>query len=184
MEHKLKRLDRRLVQEGAVVDFCKDTVRLPDGAVEEWDFIHHRKGGGACIVPVLSDGKILMIRQFRPAIGEETLELPAGARDYADEDGKITAKRELREETGYIAEKLVHLSRIRTAVAWCDEYTDIYLAENLCVKTEQTLDEAEDIRMESVDLQDALDDIFSGKQQDAKTVAGLLAYDAYLRKAR
>ena len=176
MEHRLKRLDRKTVHEGTVVDFCKDKVQLPDGVIQEWDFIHHKKGGGACVVPVLPNGKILMIRQFRPAIGEETLEFPAGARDAENEDGIETAKRELLEETGYTAEKWTFLSRIRTAVAWCDEFTDIYLAENLVKKAEQDLDEAEEINVIEIELKDALHDIYSGKQQDAKTVAGLLAY--------
>lgn len=182
MEHKLKRLDRKTVYEGTVVDFCKDRVQLPDGVIQNWDFIHHKKGGGACVVPVLPDGKILMIRQFRPAIGEETIELPAGARDTENEDGLETAKRELLEETGYTAEKWKFLSRIRTAVAWCDEFTDIYLAENLVKKAEQNLDEAEEIKIIEIELEDALRDIYSGKQQDAKTVAGLLAYAESLRE--
>ena len=84
---ELKRLNRRTVFNGRAIDFCKDTMRLPDGRIEEWDFIHHKKGGGACVVPVLPDGRILLIRQMRPAIDRETLELPAGARDPIGTDG-------------------------------------------------------------------------------------------------
>lgn len=176
MEYKLERLSRRTVLEGTVVVFCKDTVRLPDGVCQEWDFIHHKKGGGACVVPVLSDGRVLVIRQSRPAIGQETLELPAGARERPDEDPAVTAMRELHEETGYEADSLQFLTRLQTADAWCDESTDVFLAENIKAKGSQELDEAEAISVEIHTLDELLDMIFAGKIQDAKTVAGLTAY--------
>lgn len=177
--HKLERLDRRTVLKGTVVDFCRDTVRLPDGVLQEWDFIHHKKGGGACVVPVLPDGRILMIRQARPAIGQETLELPAGAKDAPDEDPELTAMRELKEETGYETDRLQFLMKLQTADAWCDETTDVFLAENIRPCGGQKLDEAEDISMEAVPLQELLDMVFSGKLQDAKTAAGLMAYSVW-----
>ena len=80
MEHRLKRLARNLAYKGSVLTFYRDTMQLPDGKIEQWDFIDHPRGG-ACIVPVLPDGRILMIHQMRPAIDRETIELPAGARD-------------------------------------------------------------------------------------------------------
>ena len=66
MEHKLRRTDRRLACQGAVLEFYRDSMILPDGAEQTWDYVHHKKGGGACSVPVLPDGSILLIRQFRP----------------------------------------------------------------------------------------------------------------------
>lgn len=183
--NELHRLDRRLAYQGGIVDLYKDTVELPDGRIEEWDYVHHKKGGGACVVPVLPDGRIIMIRQSRPAIGEWTIELPAGCRDQLDtgeyEDTEVTALRELREETGYMADHVSFLSRIRTAAAWCNEFTDIYLAENVYKVSGQQLDEAEDIQIMIVPLEEVLQEIYSGRQQDAKTVAGILAYN-YLKK--
>ena len=174
---RLRRLDRKTVYNGAVLDFCRDTVQLPDGKTEEWDFIHHRKGGGACVVPVLPDGRILMIRQYRPAVGRETLELPAGGRD-AEESTARTAARELREETGYRAADLHYLCTLDTAVAYCDEQTDIYLAEGLTADGTPQPDEAEDIRTVSCKTEELLSMIASGEIRDAKTVAGILAYVA------
>lgn len=177
---ELRRLDRRLAFQGEIVDLYKDTVELPDGKIEEWDYVHHKKGGGACVVPVLPDGRILMIRQYRPAIGECCLELPAGCRDITDdgeyEDTAVTARRELQEETGYTSDSITFLCKIRTAIAWCNEFTDIYLARDVYRTGEQSLDEAEDIRVTPVHMEDILHDIRSGLQQDAKTVAGILAY--------
>lgn len=178
MEHKLERIGREVVYPGTVLNFCKDTMRLPTGKIEEWDFLQHKKGGGACVVPVLPDGRILMIRQYRPAVDRETLELPAGAKDAEDPDTSVTARRELEEETGYTCEKILPLVKIQTAVAYCNEYTDIYLAENLRPLGGQSLDEAEEIRTEAFAKEELLERIYAGEIRDAKTVAGIMAYAA------
>ena len=156
MEHKLRRLDRKLAYKGGVLTFYRDTMELPDGKIEQWDFIDHPRGG-ACIVPVLPDGRILMIRQMRPAIDRETLELPAGARDSLTEDTLI---------------------KLKTAVAYCSEFTDVYLAEDLVPADGQHLDEAEEINVEAFPLQTLMEKIYAGEIQDAKTVAGIMAYAA------
>jgi len=177
LENTLRRLDRRLAYRGGIIDIYKDKVELPDGRIEEWDDVHHKKGGGACVVPVLPDGRILLIRQMRPIIGRETLELPAGCRDEG-EDGARTAARELFEETGMRAGRLTFLAALDTAVAWCDESTEIYLAEDLTDTGSQHLDEAEAIRTEPYELAELLDKISRKEIRDAKTVAGIFAYTA------
>ena len=177
MEHKLRRLDRKLAYKGGVLTFYRDTMELPDGKIEQWDFIDHPRGG-ACIVPVLPDGRILMIRQMRPAIDRETLELPAGARDSLTEDTADTAARELREETGYTSDKISPLIKLKTAVAYCSEFTDVYLAEDLVPADGQHLDEAEEINVEAFPLEILTEKIYAGEIQDAKTVAGIMAYAA------
>ena len=163
MEYGLKRLKRELVYPGKVLNFYKDTMELPDGRIEEWDFLEHKRGG-ACVVPVLEDGRILMIRQ---STGEM-------------EDPALTAARELREETGYMSDSITHLISLRTAVAYCSEFTEVYLAEHLRPVGDQILDEAEEIRIVPCPLEDLLDRIYQGKIQDAKTVAGIMAYHSRL----
>ena len=180
MEHKLRRTDRRLACQGAVLEFYRDSMILPDGAEQTWDYVHHKKGGGACSVPVLSDGSILLIRQFRPAVDRVTLELPAGARDSSGEDPAVTAARELEEETGYRPASMTKLAHILTAVAWCNEATDIYLAEGLEKVSGQHLDEAEEIELCRFTLEERCRKIFAGEIQDAKTVAGIMAYRSLL----
>ena len=150
MDYKLRRLNRELAVEGKALSFYRDTMELPDGKIEKWDFVHHKRGGGACVVPVLPDGRILMIHQYRPAVNRETTELPAGAFDAEDPDFAITASRELEEETGYKCGKIRRLVRLDTAVAWCNEKVEVYLAEDLERVSSQSLDEAEEISMEAI----------------------------------
>ena len=180
MEHRLHRTDRQLASAGAVLEFYRDTMVLPDGQEQIWDYVRHKKGGGACTVPVLPDGRVLLIRQFRPAIDRETLELPAGARDSSGEDPAVTAARELEEETGYRPGRMTKLAHILTAVAWCNESTDIYLAQDLAPVSGQHLDEAEEIELCIMPLDELCHKIYAGEIQDAKTVAGIMAYRSYL----
>ena len=176
MEYKLHRTGRTLAAEGAVLEFYRDDMVLPDGQKQVWDYVRHKNGGGACVVPVLPDGQILLIRQYRPAIDREALELPAGACDSGDPDPMVTAARELEEETGYRPGKMTKLCRLRTAIAWCNESTDIYLAEDLVRVHDQQLDEAEEISLCIVPLDELCRRIFAGEIQDAKTVAGIMSY--------
>ena len=80
MEH-MKRLKRELMYKGSILDIYKDSMQFPNGKQEEWDFVHHRMGAAA-ILPVLPDGRIVMVRQYRNALERETLEIPAGCREW------------------------------------------------------------------------------------------------------
>lgn len=174
MSDKIKRLNRELVYKGAILDIYKDTMDVGNGKIEEWDFVAHRKGA-ACIVPVLPDGRILMVRQYRNALERDTIEVPAGARDSVTEDTLVCAVREMEEETGYTSNKVSKLLSLRTTVAFCNEMVDVYLAEDL-VPGEQHLDDAEDIRVEAFELDTLKQLIYEGTIQDAKTVAAIMAY--------
>lgn len=174
MDGQIKRVKRELMRRGAILDIYQDTMELPDGKQEIWDFVSHRKGAAA-VVPVRDDGKILMVRQYRNAIERMTLEIPAGSRDSTTEDTKICAARELEEETGYRSDDLSFLISLRTTVAFCDEFIDVYLARNL-KPGKQHLDEGESIDVEAYEIEELCDMIYQGKMQDAKTVAALLAY--------
>lgn len=165
---------------GAIVDIYKDTMRFANGKTEEWDLVSHRMGAAA-VLPVLPDGKILMVRQYRNALERETLEIPAGARDSKTEDTRASAIRELEEETGYRAGKVSYLLSLRTTVAFCDEFIDVYLAEELEPGT-QHLDEAESIDVEAHELSELCDMIYAGRIQDAKTVSAILAYSNKCRR--
>ena len=173
MEH-IKRIKREIAYAGAIVDFCQDTMELPDGSKQVWDLVHHRKGAAA-VVAVDNDGKIIMVKQYRPALERETLEIPAGARDSVTEDTKITALRELEEETGYKANKIEKLIELKPTVAYCDEFIDIYLCTDL-VETKQNLDPEESIDVYRYELDELISKIFSCEIQDGKTVAAILAY--------
>ena len=150
MGEKPRRVKRELVYQGTILDIYKDTMDIGMGKTEEWDFVAHRKGA-ACVLPVLPDGRILMVHQYRNALERDTIEVPAGARNSVNEDTALCAARELEEETGYRSEKISFLLSLRTTVAFCNEMVDVYLAEDL-VPGEQHLDDAEDIRLEKYTL--------------------------------
>ena len=173
MDHVI--LERReLIHRGAILDVYADTVRLPNGHTEEWDFISHRKGAAA-VLPVLDDGRIILVHQYRHALERMTWEVPAGSRDSVEEDTAVCAARELEEETGYRSNCLEPLLSLRTTVAFCDEFIDVYLATGL-EPGEQHLDDAETIEVQPWDMQEALAKIYDGTIQDAKTVSAILAY--------
>ena len=174
---EIKRLKRELVHKGSILDVYEDTMELPNGKIEKWDFISHRMGA-ACVLAVRPDGKILMVRQYRNALDRITLEVPAGKRDSVDEDTSICAARELEEETGFKAGKMEKLLSLKSTVAFCDEFIDVYLATDLVEIGQQHLDEGEDIEIEAYDLKELMDMCYAGTLQDAKTVAAIMAYAA------
>jgi ADP-ribose pyrophosphatase len=174
MVQKLNRKKRVLEREGAIVDMYTDYVELPDGRTAKWDFIAHRKGAAA-VVAVLPNGKLVMVRQYRNALDRITLEIPAGARDSVTEDTAVCARRELEEETGYTCGKLEKLLSLKTTVAFCNEFIDVYLATDLTPGT-QKLDEDEFLDIVECDLSWLCEKIYAGEIQDAKTVAAILAY--------
>lgn len=180
MDQQVKRVKRELIKHGAILDMYEDTMELPDGKQETWDFISHRKGAAA-VVPVRGDGKILMVKQYRNAIDRMTLEIPAGSRDSVTEDTRVCAERELEEETGYCSDDLTRILSLKTTVAFCDEFIDVYLAKNL-KPGHQHLDEGEFIDVAAYGVDELCDMIYAGTIQDAKTVAGILAYKNLLNQ--
>ncbi len=171
---EIKRVKRVLEHEGSILDIYTDYMELPDGKVEKWDYVEHRKGAAA-VVPVLPDGKILMVRQYRNALERMTLEIPAGARDSVTEPTIECASRELEEETGYRCDNLEFLLSLRTTVAFCNEMVDVYVAQNL-VPAKQHLDDGEFIELERRSLEELCQLIYQGVIQDGKTVAAIMAY--------
>lgn len=170
----ITRIDRILRHEGAIVDVYEDVVKMPTGKTVHWDFVSHRKGAAA-VVPVLDDGRILMVSQYRNALDKVTLEIPAGSRNDKSEETIICAARELEEETGYRSRNLTFLIQVCTSVAFCDECIDIFVAENL-EKTAQNLDEDEFVDVQAYSLEELCGLIYSGKITDSKTVSAILAY--------
>ena len=172
MEGEVKRLKRELQCEGAITKYYKDTVLLPNGNTAVWDFVGHN--GAAAVVPVLEDGRLLIVTQYRNALDRFTLEIPAGGLNPG-EPTIDAAARELQEETGYSCGSIEPLLTIRTTVAFCNEKIDIYLARNL-QKGQQHLDENEFVNVKAYELADLETMIYDGTIQDSKTIAAILAY--------
>ena len=177
----VKRIGRELKYKGNILDVYEDEILTPDGKIAHWDFIGHK--GAAAVVAVTDEGKLVMVKQYRNALDRETIELPAGARDYVGEPTRDCAERELKEETGYTAGKLTYLMTLRTTIAYCDELIDIYLATELS-RGEQHLDDDEVITVLEYDLDTLCDMVFAGTLQDAKTVAAVMAYRTWLSRSR
>ena len=175
MSEDVKRMGRELAYQGTVLKVYKDHMKFSNGNPEEWDFIHH--DGAAAVIPVMDDGKILMVKQYRNALERDTLEIPAGKLDDPDEEGIVCASRELKEETGYSSDDLEWLLTIRTTVAFCDERIEVFVARNL-IPGEQHLDEDEFVDVKAYKLEELKEMIFEGKIQDSKTMAAILAYES------
>ena len=177
---EVRRINRELKYSGSIVDIYTDTMEFPNGNTEKWDYIAHRKGAAA-VLPVLDNGKLLMVRQYRNTLERQVLEIPAGCRDNVDEPTEECAARELEEETGYKAGKIEPLISLCAAVAYCYEMIDVYVATDL-VKTKQSLDPNEFVELIECDLEDLVDKILKGEIVDAKTVAAVMAYKAKYNK--
>lgn len=179
MSEEIRRVKRELAYTGTVIEVYKDYMEFEDGKTAEWDYIHHN--GAAAVVPVLDDGRILMVTQYRNALERDTLEIPAGKLDVPGEPGIECSKRELEEETGYKSDNLEWLLTLRTTVAFCNERIEIYVARDL-KPSKQNLDEGEYVTVKAYTLEELKKKIYAGEMEDAKTVAAILAYaDKYVK---
>ena len=155
---------------GRLIDLYLDQVELPDGETATREWIDHP--GAVCLIPILPDGKICLIRQFRYGPGEEFIEIPAGKLD-AGEAPLDCAYRELEEETGYRTNKLTFLTNIHPAIGFSNEKMWMYLAEELEL-SKKKLDEDEFLELLPTPLNKALEWVFSGKITDVKTIIGIM----------
>ena len=155
---------------GRLIDLYLDQVELPNGETTTREWIDHP--GAVCLIPILPDGKICLIRQFRYGPGEEFIEIPAGKLD-AGEAPLDCAYRELEEETGYRTNKLTFLTNIHPAIGFSNEKMWMYLAEELEL-SKKKLDEDEFLELLPTPLNKALEWVFSGKITDVKTIIGIM----------
>lgn len=170
-EHFENTVSTRRIHEGRIINLREDTVELPSGRQAKREIIEHP--GAVCIVPVLDDGRIVMVRQFRKPAEAALLELPAGGLEKG-EDPAECALRELREECGLDASQLSPLFTCFLAPGYSTELMHGFLGENLSEKT-GTPDEDENLEVEIYPLEALLPMIDSGEIRDSKTICGLLA---------
>ncbi len=156
----------------------------PDGFTFEREVIRHP--GAVCAVPLEDDRRhVLMIRQYRGAIGEAVLELPAGKRDVDSEDPKDCMARELVEEIGREAREITEVARFYNSVGFSNEETICYLAEGLveCEREAHGIEE-EHLTIERISLDDVEELMAAGDLVDAKSIIGLVAARAALAGAK
>lgn len=165
-------LDDELVHRGAVIALYRSRFAAPDGTGFEREIVRHP--GAVSVVPLHDDGRVVLVRQYRAALDDVLLEIPAGKRDVPDEDPATTAARELAEEVGLRAGRLELLARFHNSVGFTDEESFVYLGTEL---TEADMDRqgVEEAHMDVVEvpLADTAEMIAAGRVTDAKTVIGL-----------
>jgi ADP-ribose pyrophosphatase len=174
----------RRVYTGRVLNLDIDTVRFPNGSIGELEMIRHP--GASAVVPFLTDPagddpEIVMIRQYRYAAERYLYEVPAGRLD-ANEAAEHCARRELREETGYEAERVEHMFTMYTTPGFTDERIHVFMAVGLS-RGEVAREADEFIEVDAMPLSRALSMVERGEIQDGKTSLALL-YAAGFRARR
>ena len=162
--------------DGKILHLYRDDIELPNGKPAEREVIRHV--GAVCVIPVADDGMAVMERQDRYPIDEVILEIPAGKLDSKEEDHESAARRELEEETGYQAEKLIPLGKFYPACAYSDETIWMYLAKGLKMGDRHP-DVDEFLDVELIPLKDLVTEVLAGRIPDAKTQIAILKAAAY-----
>jgi len=157
------------VFQGALLHVKRDSVRLPDGRPATREYIRHN--GAVMVIPVLDSGELLMERQYRYAMRRHCLEFPAGKIDPGEEP-LATGRRELLEETGYVASQWSYLATIHPTVAYSTERILVYLARGLRHEGGE-LDDGEFLEVLNLSLEHLLDLVRSGEITDVKTLIGI-----------
>ncbi|MHA6259586.1 NUDIX domain-containing protein [Sporosarcina sp. CAU 1771] len=171
-KYEEKTIKSEMIYQGKIIDLRVDDVELPDGKLAKRELVKHP--GAVAIIPITSEGKLILVRQYRKALERELIEIPAGKIDFGEEPER-TAKRELEEETGYAATEFTYLQSFATSPGFADEIIHLYVAESL-VKVEEPAagDEDEFIDVLEVSIEEAEVMVANGQIYDAKTAFAVL----------
>ncbi len=170
-----KTLSSQLIYEGRAVRLRVDTVQMPGGRETTREVVEH--SDCVAIVAIDANDNVLLVNQFRQAVGKELLEIPAGGIDPG-EDPETAVSRELQEEAGYLPKKLERLGGFYSAPGYCTEYLYLYLATEL-VPSQLYAEDTEGIRLSRVPVGQIPSLIASGSIRDAKSIAGLFVFLEY-----
>ena len=165
-----KTIDSTEKYKGKVFNITLDNVELSNGYKTVREVVHHN---GGVVIAAEKGGKILMVKQYRYPTKEFLYELPAGKLDKQGETVEEAAKRELTEETGYVAKNWESLGYIWTSPGFCNEKLYLFKASDLTFKG-QNLDEGEILDYLEVEKQEVFEMIKTGKINDSKTICALM----------
>ena len=166
----------KLVYSGKLLTVHEDEVVLPDGKTARREYVAHP--GAAVILALFEDNSILLERQYRYPVNQHCYELPAGKLER-NETSLETAKRELLEETGYLAQQWSVVCTMLPCIGYSDEHIECFLARELTYQG-SALDEGEFLETIRLPLPEALRWVRDGKIRDSKTMLGLLWLDRIL----
>ncbi len=179
MKHLIERFYKRdVVFSGRAINLRVDEVILPNGKHATREYMDHP--GAVAVVPFIDKNTIVMVKQYRHPVGKVTLEVPAGKIDKGEKPRSCVG-RELEEETGFRARKIIKLNSFWPTPAFANEVIHIYAATDL-KPTRQNPDEDEFIDAIRVKFSDALKMVKAGKIQDSKTVIALLLWRSFYQK--
>jgi len=174
-----KTIETTRIYEGKILNLRRDKVTVLNGESYR-EIVEH--SGGAVIGALTDDDNLIMVKQFRKPLERVVLEVPAGKRD-GNENGEEVAVRELREETGYTAEEIVHLTTMYPTPGYSEEALDIFLARKL-TSGETDFDENEAIDICEIPLNEVIEMIMKGEIQDGKTQVTVLMIKEFLERER
>ncbi len=170
MELTEKTVSSQSIYDGKILRLRRDEVLLPNGHRSLREVVDHP--GGVCVLAIDSQGRALLVRQFRYPYGQVLTELPAGKLEYG-EDPDAAARRELREETGAAAGDFRSLGELYPSPGYCGEIIRMYLAKDLSFADARP-DEDEFLDVERVPFSQLVEQVLSGEIRDAKTIAAVL----------
>jgi len=177
-----KLVDSKGIFRGRILNLRVDEVELPDGKRSIREVIEHC--GAVVVIPVLENGNILLVRQYRHASGEFLLELPAGKLDHEKEELEDCARRELLEETHYSCEKMERLFDFFSSPGMTNELMHVFVATGLKPQKSDYCDYDEFIAIADYPVVEALEMVRDGRIRDAKTAAGILYYQVFILKKK
>ena len=165
-----KTFKSKTIYQGKIINLRLDKVKLPNGKLTEREIIEHP--GAVAILPSISPGRIILIKQYRKPVEEILYEIPAGKLNPGEDEIKC-ARRELEEETGFQAKKITKLVSFYPTPGISNEKISIFKAENL-KKVLSSPESDEFIKIEEIEIDEAIRKIRSGEIKDSKTIIGLL----------
>jgi len=170
---KYKKLGEQLAYKSKLVELYEDHLQLPDGREVVYDLIKH--SGGAAVLPIDEEGKLVLIRQYRNSVDDEVYEIPAGLKEKDDPSGEACARRELAEEVGYQTEQLHFIAEVYGCIGVSNEKTAIFYADQL-IPCDTNPDPEEYIEIHHMELDTVLTMIRNKQIVDGKTVIAALYY--------
>lgn len=158
-------------------DVRREAVRLPDGTETDFDYVEEPPS--VVVLPFTPDGEVVVIDEWRQAVGRVNRSLPVGGMEPGDDDRVAAAHRELREETGYEADRVEFLTSVEPANGVLNSVLHFFVAHDCTPTAEQELDHNESIRVDTTTMDELREHVADREIRDGRTTLGVLYYEAF-----